>query len=130
MFLVKQKCILLRWPTRQVPTFNMWIFQICVPIVLDKLTHYLNHGSDRFRRLWEPTHSYLRRLWPIVYPRGIGVVCPFIYFIFLYVLFTYLSPVVFLLTYCFYGDILHSSYCCFGVGLLFTLFYLFCFVLF
>lgn len=61
LFLAK-KCILLRWSTPQVPTVDMWISQISALIPLEKLTHDLNHRSDKFRRIWEPLHSFLRRL--------------------------------------------------------------------
>lgn len=80
LFLAK-KCILLRWSTPQVPTINMWISLISDLIPLEKLTHDLNHRSDRFGRIWEPLHSFLQRLWPFAYPWKIRTVCPFIYFI-------------------------------------------------
>ena len=61
LFLAK-KCILLRWSTPQVPTVDMWTSQISALIPLEKLTHDLNHTSDKFRRIWEPLHSFLQKL--------------------------------------------------------------------
>lgn len=56
------KCILLRWSTPQVPTVDMWISQLSALIPLEKLTHDLNHKSNRFWRIWKLLHSFLQKL--------------------------------------------------------------------
>ncbi len=61
-FLAK-KCILLRWSTPRVPTVDMWISQISGLLPIEKLTHDFNHKSDTFWRIWEPLHTFLKKLW-------------------------------------------------------------------
>lgn len=127
LFLAK-KCILLRWSTPQVPAVDMWISQISTLIPLENLTYDPNHRLGRFRRIWEPLHSFLHRLWPFAYPWKTRTVCLFIYFI--SCMCSSLICLLCFFVFCFVIYVLHSAFCCLGVGFLSFLCCLSCFVLF